>query len=100
MDFESLKSYANSIFKNATEGPDLFFCRPYLEGPDFSYPQITDVSLNFVFCEVNSGWLFITNAHSRLSVGSPVSIYCSSTVTLQQTFSALKRVIRHFFLFC
>ena len=62
MDFESLKKYALSIHKMAQEGPDLYFCRPYIEGPAYSYPEITDVLLNFVFCELKSGWVFMTKA--------------------------------------
>lgn len=61
MEFESLKQYANSIYKNVQEGPDLYFCRPYIEGPNHSYPQITDVPTS-KFCEFKCGWIFITNA--------------------------------------
>ena len=96
MDFESLKKYALSIHKMAQEGPDLYFCRPYIEGPAYSYPEITDVLLNFVFCELKSGWVFMTNA-TGLSVSSPVSLYCSSSIMYSSPLQPeIKRVLRHF----
>ena len=99
MDFESLKKYAVSIHKMAQdeEGPDLYFCRPYIEGPAYSYPEITDVLLNFVFCELKSGWVFMTNA-TGLSVSIPVSLYCSSSIMYSSPLQPeIKRVLRHFF---
>ena len=95
MNKNTLKNYTELICKTVAEGPDLYICDLTTDHADI-YPDISEVYLNFVFVRMRCGWLFFHNA-TNLLVGSPVRLYCTSTVTVQYPLPPkLKQVLRHF----